>query len=286
MLLAKQMNPQLRRILPFATTQQSNCEKYLNQYVYRFMAFTQGSATLILNDEHVVLSKGSLLYLCPGQRYRILNTHGNFNVVNLHFDLTNQVFNLPGHCATLLDQNFQKDCIPQICQFSDCEVLNHSSYLLSFEDGLSIIQEILYESYSEDILNHTRQNLLLTDLIIQYIRTATLASTNRKKRQNIEEILTYINDHCMEKLNTQTLAEHFYYHPNYLNLLVRNTTGMTLHQYIIKVKLEMVTQLLYETNMTIDDIAQYMSFYDGSHLSTTYYRKYRCYPSEIRRSKA
>lgn len=126
---------------------------------------------------------------------------------------------------------------------------------------------------------------MLKDLLILYVRQKLPSPRRDDKHRDINEILTYIRQHYTEKLNTKTLATTFFYHPNHLNTLVRKATGVSLHQYILQTKLDAACQLLFETDMTISAIAQYLAFHDASHLSKAFHQQYGIYPSNARENR-
>ena len=52
------------------------------------MYLSAGSATLILHENSRKFKAGGILFLLPGERYRILNSDGDFSVTNIFFDFT------------------------------------------------------------------------------------------------------------------------------------------------------------------------------------------------------
>ena len=97
--------------------------------------------------------------------------------------------------------------------------------------------------------------------------------------------LQTIDAHFNERLTCRSVAEKFSYHPNYVNRIVRELTGWSLHEYIIHVKVHHASQLLMETDMSITDIAYYLGFHDSSHFSSVYQMRTGMKPSELRKNQ-
>lgn len=73
-------------------------------------------------------------------------------------------------------------------------------------------------------------------------------------------------------------------HPNYINRLIRRATGMSLHQYIIKTRMQKAKELLAFSTLSIAEIAQSLCFYDSSHFSATFQKHTGVTPSFFRSS--
>jgi len=93
---------------------------------------------------------------------------------------------------------------------------------------------------------------------------------NRDER--INKILSYINEHLAEPhlLKVDTLAKTFLLSPTYLSEYFRKKVNISLREYIIKAKLKLVEIRLLNSNYTLTEIANELSFTDVSHLSKTF----------------
>ena len=86
----------------------------------------------------------------------------------------------------------------------------------------------------------------------------------------IDQVLSYIDAHCTEKLTCEQVAGAFSYHPNSLNRIIREKQGCSLHDLITSAKINVAIRLLTETDMSITDIAYYLGFYDRAHFAKTF----------------
>ena len=97
-------------------------------------------------------------------------------------------------------------------------------------------------------------------------------SSNKDER--IIKILGYINEHISEPhlLKVKQLAKTFLLSPTYLSEFFRKNVNMPLREYIIKAKLKLVEIRLLNSDYTLTEIANELSFTDVSHLSKTFKR--------------
>mgnify|MGYP000862699726 CR=1 FL=1 len=125
---------------------------------------------------------------------------------------------------------------------------------------------------------------MINEQLIQIIRDYETLKYNIQP-VIISNITKYINLHMNDKLSCESVSKYFKYHPNYLNRMFRKTTGMTLHQYIMRLKIQYATELLLQTDMPITDIALQLSFYDSSHFSNIYIKYTGVSPTKYRKQK-
>ena len=86
----------------------------------------------------------------------------------------------------------------------------------------------------------------------------------------IKQVISYIENHCTEKLTCAQVASAFSYHPNSLNRIMRAEMGRSLHEIITCAKIDAAIRLLTETDVSITDIAYQIGFYDRAHFAKTF----------------
>ena len=86
----------------------------------------------------------------------------------------------------------------------------------------------------------------------------------------IKQVISYIENHCTEKLTCAQVASAFSYHPNSLNRIMRAEMGRSLHEIITRAKIDAAIRLLTETDVSITDIAYQIGFYDRAHFAKTF----------------
>lgn len=101
----------------------------------------------------------------------------------------------------------------------------------------------------------------------------------------IERVISYIENHCAEKLTCTQIASEFSYHPNSLNRIMREEQGCSLHDLITRTKINGAIRLLTETDASITDIAYQIGFYDRAHFAKTFREVTGQSPSAFRRKQ-
>jgi len=117
----------------------------------------------------------------------------------------------------------------------------------------------------------------ILEILLRNIKQSSFyeVGQNTNNDDRITKLLTYINEHINEPplLKVEHLAKTFLLSPTYLGEYFRKKVNMPLKEYIIKAKLKLVEIRLLNSDYTLTEIANELSFTDVSHLSKTF-KKY------------
>lgn len=97
---------------------------------------------------------------------------------------------------------------------------------------------------------------------------------NNQNDNRVNKLLTYINENINKPhlLKIEQLSKTFLLSPTYLSEFFRKKVKIPLKEYIIKSKLKLVEIRLLNSDFTLTEIANELSFTDVSHLSKTFKR--------------
>ncbi len=138
--------------------------------------------------------------------------------------------------------------------------LPHSKVLGLFSSK-SIAEKLLFEMSERQNLYLQNANALLMQLLIAFVRSEKTKGANEKA----QKILTYISEHYREELTNSALGEFFGLHPNYISRIVNEQTGLSLHKYVLKLRIDEAVRLLENTNLSAREISAEVGFCDYNH---------------------
>lgn len=101
-----------------------------------------------------------------------------------------------------------------------------------------------------------------------------------KKSDLMEMVRSYIDASYSMKLSLQSIATQFNYHPNHLARLFLAKYGITIHQYIISVRMKRARWLLLNSSETIERVTELVGYQDPS----AFYRAFLSYFGEAPRT--
>ncbi len=131
-----------------------------------------------------------------------------------------------------------------------------------------------YQSSSPALIKSVMTSIL--EILLRNIKQSAVyeVAENSEKDDRVTKLLTYINENINKPqlLKVEQLAKTFLLSPTYLSEFFRKKVRMSLREYIIKAKLKLVEIRLLNSDYTLTEIADELSFTDVSHLSKTFKR--------------
>ncbi|MBB1485261.1 helix-turn-helix domain-containing protein [Oceanospirillum sediminis] len=100
---------------------------------------------------------------------------------------------------------------------------------------------------------------------------------------NIDRINHYIRQNMSDKITVAQLARIACISESRFHLLFRETIGLTPHQYLIQARLKEAYHLLYNSSVSVNDIAAQTGFTSQSALTNAFKKYYQTTPGQIRR---
>jgi len=90
------------------------------------------------------------------------------------------------------------------------------------------------------------------------------------EKRCIVRAIEYIDSHYRDRISADVLAMEVGLSKQKLQAGMQQNTGMTLHNYLLKVRIEKAKQLLEDTNDPVKSIAAAMGFKRPSHFIFTF----------------
>lgn len=146
----------------------------------------------------------------------------------------------------------------------------------------NLMNNLSYELYVQQPGYYTMIMQYLKELYVfayRHIKSEEVTTPELKKYQRgqsaeiTSKVKEYVLMHLSEKINIEKMAEHFFYHPKYLNTIIRTQTGETLTNYILSIRIQEACKLL-AGDMEICNISEATGF-----SSVQYF--YRCFESRM-----
>ena len=100
----------------------------------------------------------------------------------------------------------------------------------------------------------------------------------------VQKIQQYIAEHYSEKdLSVKVLADFVYLTPTYLSNLFKKSTGYTIGQYLLDVRMEAAKQLLRDPEYKLYQVATMVGYEDSNYFTKIFKKKTDMTPSEYRK---
>lgn len=219
------------------------------------------------------MKKGSLLLIPPGKRYQLLTPEQNVEYLALNFDMTQEFSHLdiPIHPHPANQENCPEPI--GVYHFEHPSCLNEVFYADSMRRIENTLLKLEFEYAGKLLYSETKTSAYLLEILAECVREAERKNSYPDGSNcKINDIILYIQQNYRQDLSNLQLAEVFHFHPNYISNMLKLHTGMSLHRYLLYVRITNAINLLETTNLTVGEIAAEVGFYDSNYF-TRYFKQ-------------
>ncbi len=227
-----------------------------------FYYILSGHCTITIDGKEYTGRKGQWFFIPSGAQYSYHNsTDEPFEKYWFHFDL------YPGN-----DWVNSLHLEPCIDASGDAEIEN------LFKDFALICK-------SNELHDRIRVNAIILTILSEYIKRAGEISMSlvEAHRNDLYEVLNYINENIDKSLTNSELADYMHMHPNHFIRYFKREMGETPQRYIMLRRIESAKRMLEETTLSISAISELTGLCDSAHLSKLFKKVYAISPSQYRK---
>lgn len=274
-----QISPIVYTVAKFNYSHRESCYRRMNsvktQYVYRFLHVNKGSLTVNINGVDYICNQGDVIYLVPGERYRLIPCQQDFELNSVFFDFVEQKAKERNVNSCVYQNTFESKLASNVIDFLDAKVFNSSGVFSGVECAhyFNKMQNYQKESVGKFYLRICVEQIVYAILTSTRSREVTLDKANT--------IIDFISNNPQEDLSPKALENKFGYHKNYINELVKKKTGVSLGQLVQNSKMEYAKVLLLEMGFTPVEVSDALGFYDYSHFYKAFVKHVGKSPSQF-----
>ena len=98
----------------------------------------------------------------------------------------------------------------------------------------------------------------------------------------LKEVVDYIDKNFLNAIDNKKISEMIGYHPNYLGRIFKQYMNMSIHQYILSLRLGEAKRLILGSNLSFREISEKSGFCDLAYFSAYFKKKTGMSPSQYR----
>lgn len=240
----------------------------------------EGSGTIEFDNISFCFKQGDLFIIPPKTYYALETTP---ETICIHLNLRQQFV------ASEYEQIFLND--PTLVNFviNSLDPEHSIAYLILHTNGNSNIRHLLLTLFAEYINQNKYYNHAMTSylslLFTTILRDPETSIDSSVKINRLNEYYQQIVDYLKQNYQTATLsstAEHIHFSKQYVCRIVKEYTGDTFNHLLIQTRIEMVRQLLMESDLSLENISYLCGFSAPSHMSKVFKAAYGISPSVYR----
>ncbi len=142
----------------------------------------------------------------------------------------------------------------------------------------------LYIQKAELMNSYEDISRLSMQMVLNYAKKVANLQCGIGNRKIIRDTRKYILEHMHEKLTTEALAQVLGLNRSYLCTCFKEETGLTVHAYITKIKMDEAKRLLRFSKKTLRAIAEQLGYSTQSYFQNIFKREIGVTPLEYRGS--
>lgn len=250
-------------------------------YDSRLFFCYNGNSTIRVKDTTYHMEANNILIIPAGTNYHLYASEQTTTYIALNFDYTSNNVNKKQPIEPETPSRYDSSQLLEQVQFHDIVSFNDVIYL---KDASRLSNRFLKleQEYTQKFLCYERMcSDILGEILIECVRMLTSEKYNHNN-QNITKIISFIHENGKRNITNQEIGELVNLHPNHINNIFKNFTGMSLHQYILHNKISYSIELLSTTKLSIEEIAVHCGFCDIYHFSKTFKKITGISPSKYR----
>lgn len=246
-------------------------------YDCRLYYVFSGKGSYRIQDRIYPIEEDTIIFIPSGMTYQLRYENKEpFSLMILNFDMTQE-----------------KRSVTDSMEPSFCRDFKEENWIRtpSLFDKPIVISAPSVKEYMENILaefaakkpNYAEYGSTLLRLVL--IEMFKMTSVGKTEARLTHKITQYVCDHFGENITIDSLAEYLNYNAKYINRVFRKETGSSIHQFILKYRVQRSQRLLQKTELSITEIASFCGFSSQTHFSSVFSKTVGLTPSEYRKQK-
>lgn len=248
----------------------------------RLFFLQSGRGRINVGGRDILLSPFDLLYINSGVRYRLMPEESTFLAVN--FDFTSEKSSLSQPIAPVLVEAAEKSALIEHKIFPQTPVLNEFVFIKNCRNLENDFNKLLNEFEKKMMFSSLKTSSMLTIILIKMLEETK--KDNSTVCLNIADVIEYIHENYADAgTDNKSIAHRFMYHPNYLNAVFKQKVGLSLHSYLLQMRISSSVSLIECGEYSILEIAEMCGFSDANYFSKAFKRIIGCSPTAFRQKR-
>ena len=274
----------IRPFVRYARRMSVTCDmRYPVFYPYdaRLFYTRSGEGEITVDGVTLKMTKGCAVVINAGVKYHLKTPSQAVTYTAMNFDYTRAHSHLTVPIPPASRSEYKPELVIEQTAFDDQPAFNRFVYVRDTEK-IETLAEITISEYNKKLIGcDMRCSCLMSEMLIEILRkNSTVLSQDV---DIVKETLDYIHENYARPITNKSIAEHFGFHPNYLSSLIKANTGLSLHKYILQVRLLHATELIETGLFSMREIAERSGFCDVFYFSKYFKNAMGVSPTEFAR---
>lgn len=249
----------------------------------RLFFVLSGKGVIKADNREYEMKDNSMLIVNSGVSYEFMTPEGKAKYIVLNFDYVHSPHSPVNPVPPSTPENYKPKNLISPTQFEDSFELNRTLYIDDAGFAAKRLDTIVTEYSRKLLFFGLKCSSLLCECICNALRQVRSVTTYEEKK-GVFDIITYIHENYDKNLTNIMIGEEFSYHPNYISSVVKASTGMPLHKYLIHIRLLRAVEMLENSSHSVGEIASLCGFCDIGYFSAYFKKQFGTSPNHYRKN--
>ncbi len=220
------------------------------------------------------LTADDILVCKPYQVLKLEHTSAKYPKNIIWLKLSTSLMNMLSTEQTNIVASFEINPAP-------IAILRGQSELLMLIKSLAIQMMSLpnkRDKYAADLLEESTLKMFIA-LVLKFCISSDLHTVKKTRNLTLDDVFQYIHSHLSEDLSLEQLEKEFYISRHHLIRLFKQKTGQTVHQYILKARLDLCKSYI-EQGYSIIEVYKMGGFGGYNHFFRAFKKEYNMTPKD------
>ena len=244
----------------------------------QILIVTKGHAYHQIENRKLLISEDDVLVLHPGTK-NLFSEGVDFEIFEILYDSCTPLPALTGSKLPFLDYLYPLDSFQydQLAPVTKIPYYDHELYL-------NLVRRLSYETHRMRVGHNIMIPTMFTELAI-YLARGNSETQEKDRTWLIQSPVEYLNAHCDEPLNLSKLCRMAGMCERTLFRHFKKELGTTPMQYLHKLRVRRVMNLLEHSGRSISEIAMQCGFCDSNHMTKIFRAQTGTTPFSFRAKK-
>ncbi|MFX3632863.1 MAG: AraC family transcriptional regulator [Candidatus Pristimantibacillus sp.] len=258
-----------------------------HHHFFELLFCWDGEITQVINREVVHLNQGDWLLINSGVRHYTMNrSNSHYVYFNAHFDLDDMKIRKQLGVSPYIMITSEEAALTKLPSYAEVmESLFHKG-LIKNQIQEIVEVKIIHSSFIDRIYLQAHIFLIIGELLSFPQQKKTAGSTHSMSSSYITDVAHAIEECLVRNLNADIsitdISTEFHLSRYQSSKIFSQVYGMSPRQYLSRLKLNKAKELLVNTNMTVEAVADQLGFHSVSHFSRQFRRWSNQAPSHFR----
>lgn len=253
----------------------SQVKDHMHSY-YEFYFFLEGNVSMIIEGKEMPMRQGDIVLIPPKLRHHAVIKGQELPYRRFVFWITEE------YCNSLMETSPDYGYLMQHVRVTKDYIFHND--MVTFNSVQSKVFNLIDEMRSRRFGREAKISLCVSELVLhlnRIVHEQNYPKSQREEQNLYQGLSDYIEENLEGDLSLESLAKHFFVSKYHIAHVFKDSTGLSIHQYITKKRLAASREAILG-GVSITEVYPMFGFGDYSSYFRAFKKEYGVSPKEFK----